>query len=141
MNNFTQVKKQCIDRFFSRTNPRQREAIYRLNGAVLIIAGAGSGKTTVLCNRIANMLLFGKSFHTEFERDFSSEDEAFLLSYADGKEENTPENTARLSTLLGFERAAPWRIMAVTFTNKAAGELRERLERMNAGGKDVFAGT
>ena len=58
MNNFTQVKKQCIDRFFSRTNSRQREAIYQLSGAVLIIAGAGSGKTTVLCNRIANMLLF-----------------------------------------------------------------------------------
>lgn len=141
MNNFTQVKKQCIDRFFSRTNSRQREAIYQLSGAVLIIAGAGSGKTTVLCNRIANMLLFGKSFHTEFNRDFSSEDEAFLLSYADGKEENTPESIDRLSRLLGYERAAPWRIMAVTFTNKAAGELRERLERMNAGGKDVFAGT
>lgn len=141
MNNFTQVKKQCIDRFFSRTNSRQREAIYQLSGAVLIIAGAGSGKTTVLCNRIANMLLFGKSFHTEFNRDFSSEDEAFLLRYADGKEENTPESIDRLSRLLGYERAAPWRIMAVTFTNKAAGELRERLERMNAGGKDVFAGT
>lgn len=141
MNNFTQVKKQCIDRFFSRTNSRQREAIYQLSGAVLIIAGAGSGKTTVLCNRIANMLLFGKSFHTEFDRDFSREDEAFLLSYADGKEENTPESIDRLSRLLGYERAAPWRIMAVTFTNKAAGELRERLERMNAGGKDVFAGT
>lgn len=141
MNNFTQLKRQCIDRFFSRTNPKQREAIYQLNGAVLIIAGAGSGKTTVLCNRIANMLLFGKSYSTEFSRDFSSDDEGFLLSYADGKEENTPENTARLSRLLGYERAAPWRIMAVTFTNKAAGELRERLERMNAGGKDVFAGT
>ena len=141
MNNFTQIKQQCIDNFFSRTNSRQREAIYQLDGAVLIIAGAGSGKTTVLCNRIANMLLFGKSYNTEFNRDFSEEDEAFLLSYADGKEENTPENISRLSNLLGFQRAAPWRIMAVTFTNKAAGELRERLQRMNAGGADVFAGT
>ena len=141
MNNFTQIKQQCIDNFFSRTNSRQREAIYQLDGAVLIIAGAGSGKTTVLCNRIANMLLFGKSYNTEFNRDFSEEDEAFLLSYADGKEENTPENISRLSNLLGFQRAAPWRIMAVTFTNKAAGELRERLQHMNAGGADVFAGT
>ena len=141
MNNFTQVKKQCIDRFFSRTNSEQREAIYQLNGAVLIIAGAGSGKTTVLCNRIANMLLFGESYNTEFSRDFSPDDEAFLLSYAEGKAENTPENTMRLSSLLSYKKAAPWRIMAVTFTNKAAGELRERLERMNAGGKDVFAGT
>lgn len=141
MNNFTQVKKQCIDRFFSRTNSRQKEAIYRLEGAVLIIAGAGSGKTTVLCNRIANMLLFGKSYNKDFERNISAEDEAFLLSYAEGNEENTSDVISRLSDLLGYERAAPWRIMAVTFTNKAAGELRERLERMNAGGKDVFAGT
>ncbi|MCM1054947.1 MAG: UvrD-helicase domain-containing protein [Bacteroides sp.] len=141
MNNFTQIKHQCIDRFFSRTNPMQREAIYQLEGAVLIIAGAGSGKTTVLCNRIANMLLFGKSYGTEFDRELSEEDEAFLLSYADGGEENTPENVSRLSQLLGFQRAAPWRIMAVTFTNKAAGELRERLQRMNAGGAEVFAGT
>lgn len=141
MNNFTQIKHQCIDKFFSRTNSKQREAIYQLDGAVLIIAGAGSGKTTVLCNRIANMLLFGKSYNTEFDRDFSEEDEAFLLSYADGNEENTSENISRLSNLLGFQRAAPWRIMAVTFTNKAAGELRERLQRMNAGGAEVFAGT
>lgn len=62
---------------FSKTNSRQREAIYRLDGAVLIIAGAGSGKTTVLCNRIANMLLFGKSYNTEFDRDFSAEDGRF----------------------------------------------------------------
>lgn len=141
MNNFTQVKKQCIDRFFSRTNSKQREAIYQTEGAVLIIAGAGSGKTTVLCNRIANMLLFGKSYNTEFDREVSPGDEAFLLSYANGSEENTPENISRLSNLLGWQKAAPWRILAVTFTNKAAGELKERLENMNAGAKDVVAGT
>lgn len=141
MNNFTQIKKQCIDRFFSRTNPMQREAIYQTEGALLIIAGAGSGKTTVLCNRIGNMLLFGKSYNTDFERDISETDEAFLSNYAEGGLENTPDNVSRLSELLGYYRAAPWKIMAVTFTNKAAGELRERLARMNAGGGDVFAGT
>ena len=82
MNNFTEIKKQCIDRFFSRTNDRQREAIYRTKGAVLIIAGAGSGKTTVLCNRIANMILFGSSYNTEFDREFGAEDEKFLRDFA-----------------------------------------------------------
>lgn len=142
MNNFTEIKKQCIDRFFSRTNEQQRKAIYQTKGAVLIIAGAGSGKTTVLCNRIANMILFGSSYNTEFERDISPEDEQFLKSFAEGGEEINPENAQRLSELLGYERAKPWKILAVTFTNKAAGELKERLQNMNVkGGGDVFAGT
>lgn len=142
MNNFTEIKKQCIDRFFSRTNSRQREAIYKTEGAVLIIAGAGSGKTTVLCNRIANMILFGSAYVTEFSRELSSEDESFLKSFAECSEEITPENTARLSSLLGYNRAAPWKILAVTFTNKAAGELKERLCNLNvANAGEVHAGT
>ncbi len=142
MNNFTEIKRQCIDRFFARTNSKQREAIYRTEGAVLIIAGAGSGKTTVLCNRIANLILFGSSYNKEFEREVSPEDEAFLKAFAAGEEEITSESTLRLSSLLGYNRAAPWKILAVTFTNKAAGELKERLCNMNvARAADVTAGT
>ena len=142
MTDFNEIKRQCLDRFFSRTNPRQREAIYQTEGAVLIIAGAGSGKTTVLCNRIANLLLFGKSYSTDFDRDISADDEQFLRDYAVGEIETDPDSTYRLSRLLCYEKAAPWRILAVTFTNKAAGELRERLANMSApGGNEVFAGT
>lgn len=142
MKDFNKIKRKCIDRFFSRTNERQREAIYQTEGAVLIIAGAGSGKTTVLCNRIANLLLFGKSYNTDFERQVSDDDEKFLREFADGSAEINISSTGRLSALLGYEKAAPWRVMAVTFTNKAAAELKERLQNMNApGGGDVFAGT
>ena len=142
MNDFNEIKRQCLDRFFSRTNPRQREAIYQTEGALLIIAGAGSGKTTVLCNRIANLLLFGKSYRTDFDRELSAEDERFLRDFAAGEIETDPDSTARLSRLLCYERATPWRILAVTFTNKAAGELRERLANMSApGGDKVFAAT
>ena len=142
MNDFNEIKRQCLDRFFGRANLRQREAIYRTEGAVLIIAGAGSGKTTVLCNRIANLLLFGKSYNTDFERSLSPEDQQFLHDFAQGIIPIDPDSTGRLSRLLCYEKTAPWRILAVTFTNKAAGELRERLENMNApGGKDVFAAT
>ena len=141
MNNFTEIKKQCIDRFFSRTNDRQREAIYRTKGAVLIIAGAGSGKTTVLCNRIANMILFGSSYNTEFDREFGAEDEKFLRDFAEGSIPVDFYSTEKLSNLLGYEKAMPWKILAVTFTNKAAGELKERLNNMNANADKVFAGT
>ena len=142
MKNYSEIKRQCIDRFFSRTNEQQRKAIYQTKGAVLIIAGAGSGKTTVLCNRIANMILFGSSYNTEFDREISPDDEEFLKSFANENEEVNPENAQRLSRLLGYERATPWKILAVTFTNKAAGELKERLQNMNVNnGGDVFAGT
>ena len=55
---YNELKIKVLEKYFSRTNPMQRQAIFTINGAVLIIAGAGSGKTTVLCNRIANMVLF-----------------------------------------------------------------------------------
>lgn len=142
MNDFNEIKRQCLDRFFGRTNPRQREAIYHTEGPLLIIAGAGSGKTTVLCNRVANLLLFGKSYNTDFNRDLSADDERFLRDFAAGAVRIDPDSTQRLSELLRYERAAPWRILTVTFTNKAAGELRERLANMNApGSHEVFAGT
>ena len=141
MTNFTEIKKRCLEQFFSRANNRQREAIFRINGAVLIIAGAGSGKTTVLCNRIANMLLFGDSFGSDFTPQLSDSDEAFLEAYAAGNVEKDGASTARLSDLLGVRRVPAWKILAVTFTNKAAAELKERLCAMNANAEEVWAST
>lgn len=138
---YSELKKQCLLRFFSRTNDKQREAVFKTDGAVLIIAGAGSGKTTVLCNRIANMLLFGDAWESGFQPVLQEGDEQFLKDYADGRLENEPETITRLSGIIGHRRAKPWRILAVTFTNKAAAELKERLGRMNADAGDVWAMT
>jgi len=81
-----------------KMNPRQLEAVLHTEGPLLILAGAGSGKTTVLINRIAYII-----------------DQSL---------------------------AKPWQILAITFTNKAAGELKERLTAMlgDTGG-DVWAAT
>lgn len=61
---YTAARRRIIDDFFSRMNPMQKQAVYTLNGPVLILAGAGSGKTTVIINRIANMVLFGDAYHS-----------------------------------------------------------------------------
>ena len=123
--NYTTLKKAALESCFSRMNDMQRKAVFRVNGAVLIIAGAGSGKTTVLCNRIANMLRFGNAYHDETERDISTEDERFLAEYP--SLEKTPENAERLAKIIAVNPVNPWNILAITFTNKAAGELKQRL--------------
>ena len=88
-----------VEKNFNKMNDRQKEAILHVDGPLLILAGAGSGKTTVLVNRIANLIC--------------------------------------------RERACrPWQILAITFTNKAAGELKDRLSAMLGDeGMDVWAST
>lgn len=89
----SELKKQ-----FSHMNNMQQQAVFCTEGPLLILAGAGSGKTTVLVNRIAYIL---KS-----------------------------------------ELCKPWQILAITFTNKAAGELKERIcNAVPEGGSDIWAAT
>ena len=93
MENQNEIKKM-----FSKMNPMQQKAVFHTEGPLLILAGAGSGKTTVLVNRIAYII---KS-----------------------------------------ELAMPWQILAITFTNKAAGELKDRIEAVGGEGADeVWAAT
>ena len=106
----------------------QKTAIFRIIGPQLIIAGAGSGKTSVLVNRIANMTRFGNAYHDEEVRRLSAEKRRFLEEFPDM--EKTPENAKKLAEIIAVEPVAPWNILAITFTNKAAGELRERLMQM-----------
>lgn len=139
--NFTELKKACLERFFKRTNEPQKDAIFTINGSVLIIAGAGSGKTTVLCNRIANMLLFGNAYYDTSVTETTPENMRFLLDYANGDLENSDETIARLSDIIAVDKVLPWTILAVTFTNKAAAELKDRLTKMNAPADEVWAAT
>lgn len=126
--NYTELKQRALESQFSRANDMQKQAIFKINGAVLIIAGAGSGKTTVLVNRIANMLRFGNAYHDTEERTLSAEQQRFLEEYPDM--EKTPENAQKLADIIAVNPVNPWNILAITFTNKAAGELRERLAAM-----------
>ena len=109
-------------------------------GPLLLLAGAGSGKTTVLISRIANLMRFGRGSDSNQVPDTVTEDDvAFLESL---QEPLTEFDRHRADLLCALEPVAPWNIIAITFTNKAANELKERLTNMlGPEGQDVWAMT
>ena len=133
------LRDQYIESRFARLNPVQRQAVFATEGPLLILAGAGSGKTTVLVNRIANIIRFGSAHgSTDLPRPVTEADLNDLRNaVAAGRD--LPRETAYLAV----RPARPWNVLAITFTNKAAGELKERLRAMlgDTLGGDVNAST
>ncbi len=125
---FIDVKRKALEAYFGKLNDMQKKAVFTVNGPVLILAGAGSGKTSVLVNRIANMVTFGNAYASEnVPASVSDDDIAFLDKYDGSTDEN---DVSRLADIVAENRVNPWNILAITFTNKAAGELKERLRAM-----------
>ena len=137
---FCAARRDYIASRFSRMNPRQLEAVLTTEGPLLLLAGAGSGKTTVLIHRIANLIRYGcASDSTEVPPDAVSEDIDFLEEQA---KYPTEEGVQRADALCALRPAAPWSILAITFTNKAANELRERLtDLLGPEANDIWAMT
>lgn len=129
---YTDARRKLIESDFASLNPMQRKAVMATEGPLLILAGAGSGKTTVLINRIANLLRYGIAGDTdELPANACEEDIAVMLSGG--------EAARRIAALDPVE---PWRILAITFTNKAADELKSRLEKMlGPKAADIWAST
>lgn len=131
------AKQRALTAQFSRMNEMQRKAVFKTKGPILILAGAGSGKTTVLINRIAFLLRFGNAFY-EQTADYTEEDGALLLRAADDSSVTWQE----VSRAAHAVPVNPWNVLAITFTNKAANELKERLSAMlDDDGARVNAGT
>lgn len=118
------LRRAVLEKDFARMNDRQKQAVFTINGPLLILAGAGSGKTTVLINRIANILRYGDAYNSTYLRaDLDENDIAACKAYIENGTPLTTETQEHLSV----SACVPWCIMAITFTNKAAGELKDRL--------------
>lgn len=134
------ARRAVIARRYARMNAPQREAVLATEGPLLLLAGAGSGKTTVLINRVDNLLTFGRGSDTDYVPEWATaEDLAFLEGFP---AQPTSDDWREAHRLCAVEPAVPWSVIAITFTNKAAGELKERLERTcGPAANDIWAAT
>ena len=137
---FCKLRDTYIEKQFGRLNEMQRAAVFTTSGPLLILAGAGSGKTTVLVNRIANLIRFGSAHGSSWTPREVTEDDVKALRTALMTGTDAP---GWLDVMLRKDAVRSWNVMAITFTNKAAGELKERLRNMLGGedGDEVFAST
>lgn len=141
-NEFFKLRRLLIEREFHGLNPMQKQAVFAVKGPLLVLAGAGSGKTTVIVNRIANIIKYGCGYESlEIPRGLTEDDIAAMREAYDG---NIPLEP-RLTGLLADNPCPPWAVMAITFTNKAANELKTRiaarLERDDYNANEVWAAT
>ncbi len=117
---FLTARCSIIRSYFKRMNDMQFKAVTSVTGPVMVLAGAGSGKTTVLVNRILNMMKFGNAYVSdELPWDFSTE-------MAEKAEHCGLDGEDDLS-FLAVNPIKAWNILAITFTNKAANELKDRI--------------
>ena len=133
---FIALRRAIIKKDFGRMNDMQLSAVVTTKGPLLVLAGAGSGKTTVLVNRIACLVKYGDAWNTDYVPEISDSEYQMGEDFLSGKTTELPEGA------FSFYPANPWEILAITFTNKAAGELKNRIaDKLGEKANDIWAGT
>ncbi len=140
---YIDVRRKLFDKYYSRLNDKQREAVYAADGPLLVLAGAGSGKTTVLVQRIAHLIKYGRAMEITDIPEKNLFEPYIVMLEAVAAEDN-PDRAKLESALNTFaaDKASPYEILSITFTNKAAREMKERLEKsLGADALNIWAGT
>lgn len=122
------AKRALFDAAYSDLNDRQREAVFCINDPLLVLAGAGSGKTTVLVRRIAFLIRYGNAYASTAVPDGLTDEQVDFLQQAATtlpKEQILP-----LLDAFADQPCPSYRVLAITFTNKAAKEIRTRIDAM-----------
>ena len=138
---YLSAKRALFDKYYERMNRPQREAVYTVNGPLLVLAGAGSGKTTVLVNRISHLIRYGDAY---FSDEIPEELDEAYVSRLEGMTDLPHDELGDELCELANAPCPPWAVLAITFTNKAAGEIKERLEKVIGdadAAKEIWAGT
>ena len=139
---FLKLKRALFNKCYSSLNDKQREAVFTVNDPLLVLAGAGSGKTTVLVKRVVFIIKYGNAYYTDFVPEYA--DDEYLREMEEAL--NSPDVSLAEDMLSDFAYNAcqPYRLLAITFTNKAAKEIKERLVKAlgdESVANDIWAGT
>ena len=140
MADFIKSRRRIIENEYKSLNPEQKKAVFHTNGPLLVLAGAGSGKTTVIINKIHHLIKYGSAYNsTVIPNGITEQDTEILEWYANGELDELPPH---LEDAISENPLKPWQILVITFTNKAAGELKSRLSaRLGDCANDICAGT
>ncbi len=139
---FTKAKQRLFEKYYSNLNDMQRKAVFTTEGPLLILAGAGSGKTTVLVNRIAFIIKYGNAYYGDISLDGIPEEFVSMLeSFCETPNLSKDEIEDTLN-MFAYSPAMPYQVLAITFTNKAANEMKERLSALlGDSALEIWAGT
>ena len=136
---FTIAKRKLFDKLYDHLNKDQRDAVFKVNGPLLILAGAGSGKTTVLVNRIAYMIRYGNAYYSEEVPEGITDS---VIAGLENAIKLDKKDIAALLDAYACDKIPAWSILSITFTNKAAGEMKTRLEKqIGEDAMQIWAGT
>ncbi len=131
------LRRALLDKAYERLNPQQRQAVFNIEGPLLVLAGAGSGKTSVLTNRIGYMLKYGNAYNAPAPAAYTPQQRQHLLDCLEAGQVDE-----QAVDLLAEEPVSPYHILAITFTNKAAGEMKERVAAVaGEAGQKVWVST
>ena len=139
---YLRAKRALFDKAYSTLNDKQREAVFTTEGPLLILAGAGSGKTTVLVKRIAFIIKYGNAYYSQNVPEGMNEAQIESLESALAL---PAEEIEQLLPVFISNPCPPWQVLAITFTNKAANEMKTRLASVFSNDEsianDIWAGT
>ena len=141
-NRYLSAKRALFDKVYgSFLNPEQCRAVFTVKGPLLVLAGAGSGKTTVLVNRISYIIKYGNAYFSEYAPSTLCEEDVLAFENA---LKLSPDEISDILPEFIVEPCPPWSVLAITFTNKAANEIKERLVKTfndEEMAKAIWAGT
>lgn len=140
---YVTLKRELFDKYYQSLNSEQRRAVYSVNGPLLVLAGAGSGKTTVLVKRIVHIIKYGNGYQNDTVPEFV--DGQYISEMEQALSSSDMTEVENILSDLAYNPCPPYRVLAITFTNKAANEIKSRLADAFGGddtySKDIWAGT
>jgi DNA helicase II / ATP-dependent DNA helicase PcrA len=140
---YCRLRDRIIEIQFEHLDEAQKKAVFNQDRNVLVLACPGSGKTTVLINKVLYLTRYGKVYNSSFTpEDLKAGDLELLNSYIEGKKNLLiKSDQARVQYLLGFRRVNPNNIVVITFTKAAAANMKERYKMLSKSADTPFFGT